>query len=73
MPTSVHHSLWISIRPLSYESPPVNEDIKLVVNLLLNLWDDEVFEPTNWFSQSLLESLIRLGQPESVKYHGYRT
>ena len=48
-------------------NPPVNEENKLVVNLLLNLWNDEVFGLTNGFSQVLLESLIRLGQSNSAK------
>ena len=54
-------------------NPPVIEENKLVVNLLLNLWNDEVIESTNGFSQSLLESFIRLGQSKSAKCHGYGT
>ena len=54
-------------------NPPVNEENKLVVNLLLNLWNDEVFGLTNGFSQSLLESLIRLEQSKYAKCHGYGT
>ena len=42
---------------------------KFAVDFLLNLWNDEVYKLNGGFSQSLLESLGRLGQSKSAKCH----
>ena len=51
----------------------MSEENKLAVDLLLNLWNDERQRLNAGFSQSLLESLFRLGQSKSAKCHDYGT
>ena len=51
----------------------MSEENESAVNLLLNLWNDEMLELPSGFSQSLLESLFRLGQSKSAKCHDHGT
>ena len=47
----------------------MSEENKLAVDLLLNLWNVEIFRLNGSFSQSLLEPQIKLEQSKSAKCH----